>query len=195
VRELGRREEVREASRPIEASSEKPDGPGPPGHASPRGPRWSDRRSAGHASSARHGTFPGSAWHHGRGRSRSRAITAASPTIHSLDWGRVDTDHGSFRDAKLWPGGARAWDWTETGTAHRPGIQPVDVAELVEHGARTVVLSRGQQRRLGVMDGTVRQLREQGVAVEVLDSPAAVARYNELAADGHPVAALIHSTC
>jgi hypothetical protein len=45
------------------------------------------------------------------------------------------------------------------------------------------------------MDDTVRQLEERGVTVEVLDSGAAVARYNELAADGHPVAALIHSTC
>jgi hypothetical protein len=45
------------------------------------------------------------------------------------------------------------------------------------------------------MNDTVRQLEEQGVAVEVLDSPAAVTRYNELAAAGHSVAALIHSTC
>lgn len=122
-------------------------------------------------------------------------MSASSPTVHSLAWGRVDTDHGTFRDAKLWPGGARAWDWNETGTAHTPGIQPADVAELLERGARTVVLSRGQQRRLAVMDATLEQLDELGVAVEVLDSAPAVERYNELAADGHPVAALIHSTC
>lgn len=119
----------------------------------------------------------------------------ASPSIRSLDWGSVTTDVGSFRDAKLWPGGGRGWDWNETGTSHRPGIQPADVFELLDHGARTVILSRGQQRRLLVMDTTLAQLRDQGAAFEVLESNAAVDRYNELAVMGRPVGALIHSTC
>ena len=50
---------------------------------------------------------------------------------------------GSLKDAKLYPGGARAWDWRETGTRHDPGIQPTDVAELLDHGAEVVVLSTG----------------------------------------------------
>lgn len=118
-----------------------------------------------------------------------------SPTIRSLAWGSVDTDVGSFRDAKLWPGGGRGWDWNETGTSHRPGIQPADVAELVDNGARTVVLSRGQHHRLQIMDATVEHLQAQGVAVEVLESGAAVERYNRLAEKGQAVGALIHSTC
>lgn len=122
-------------------------------------------------------------------------MTARSPSIRSLAWGSVATDLGAFRDAKLWPGGGREWDWQETGTSHRPGVQPADVVELLDHGAGTVVLSRGQQQRLQVMDATLEQLREGDVVVEVLESNAAVDRYNELAAEGVPVGALIHSTC
>ena len=120
---------------------------------------------------------------------------AQSPSIRSLGWGSVVTDVGTFRDAKLWPGGARGWDWDETGTAHRPGIQPDDVHELLDHGACAVILSRGQQRRLLVMDATLEQLRHHDVAVEVLESNAAVDRYNVLATQGRAVGALIHSTC
>ena len=34
---------------------------------------------------------------------------------------------GEGKDFKLYPGGGRKWDWTETGTQHQPGIQPADV--------------------------------------------------------------------
>ena len=56
-----------------------------------------------------------------------------SPRILDCRWGRGRVDgHGTIKDAKLYPGGARAWDWRETGTRHDPGIQPADVAELVD---------------------------------------------------------------
>jgi hypothetical protein len=72
------------------------------------------------------------------------AQQSASPRISEFAWGRVETaDGGVFRDAKLWPGGGREWDWTETGTHHVPGIQPADVMELLDNGAETIVLSRG----------------------------------------------------
>ena len=98
-----------------------------------------------------------------------------SPQILECRWGLVRIDgHGRVKDAKLFPGGARAWDWGETGTRHRPGIQPSDVAELVEHGASTIVLSRGVLRMLGVCSETLRRLGDQGVAVQVLPTPEAV---------------------
>jgi hypothetical protein len=122
-------------------------------------------------------------------------MAESSPTVEELSWGQVDVDaHGSFRDAKLWPGGARGWDWNETGTSHVPGIQVADVEELVEKGAERVVLSRGQNERLQVKDETLAWLEDQDVEVEVLESNAAVERYNELAGE-EPVGALIHSTC
>jgi hypothetical protein len=122
-------------------------------------------------------------------------MAESSPTVEELSWGQVDVDaHGSFRDAKLWPGGARGWDWNETGTSHVPGIQVADVEELVGKGAERVVLSRGQNERLQVKGETLAWLEDQDVEVEVLESNAAVERYNELAGE-EPVGALIHSTC
>ncbi len=79
-----------------------------------------------------------------------------SPRIARHSWGRLELEDGrGFRDAKLFPGGAREWDWNETGTSHSPGVQPADVAELVENGASVVVLSEGRNRRLAVKSETL----------------------------------------
>lgn len=121
--------------------------------------------------------------------------TAATPRVLSLAWGSVETEAGTFRDAKLWPGGGRGWDWNETGTHHEPGVQVADVAELVDHGAEVVVLSRGQQGRLRVPAQTVTMLEDAGAEVEVLDTADAVARHNELVDQERAVGTLLHSTC
>jgi len=123
------------------------------------------------------------------------SIGPASPRITGLAWGRIEISDGrTFRDAKLWPGGGREWDWTETGTHHEPGIQPADVAEILEHGAETVVLSRGVYERLRTCRETLDLLARKGVVVEVLQTERAVERYNALAETG-PVGGLFHSTC
>ena len=124
-------------------------------------------------------------------------MTPASPSPRIVDsgWGRIEIDDGrSFKDVKLWPGGGREWDWNETGTGHRPGIQPGDVAELLEHGAEVVILSRGRLRRLSVADETLRRLEAAGVETEVLPTDDAIERYNELRGD-RAVAGLFHTTC
>lgn len=120
-----------------------------------------------------------------------------SPRIDADAWGSIEVEDAgrAYRDAKLWPGGSRDWDWDETGTRHTPGIQPDDVAELLQHGAETVVLSRGRNGRLRVMDDTLRRLEEAGVDVVVEPTPRAIATYNELAERGERVGALIHTTC
>jgi hypothetical protein len=118
-----------------------------------------------------------------------------SPKVRSIAWGTIDIDGvGQFKDAKLFPGGAREWDWTETGTGHSPGIQPADVEELLAAGATTVVLSRGMNLVLEVPAPTVEWLEHKGITVHVLETREAVKRYNELA-DNNAVGALIHSTC
>ncbi|MDH3231109.1 MAG: Mth938-like domain-containing protein [Alphaproteobacteria bacterium] len=123
------------------------------------------------------------------------ADIAASPRIANFTWGRIETADGrAFRDAKLWPGGGREWDWAETGTHHAPGIQPADVMELLEHGAETVVLSRGVYKRLQTCVDTRDLLAREGVAVHILQTELAVERYNALAQTG-PVGGLFHSTC
>ena len=119
-----------------------------------------------------------------------------SPEILSLSWGRVEVAGaaGPYKDAKLFPGGSRAWDWRETGTRHVPGVQPADLEELLEHGAEVVVLSRGQLGALQVSETALAWLREREVEVEVHGTKRAVERYNALAGR-RKAGALIHSTC
>jgi hypothetical protein len=118
-----------------------------------------------------------------------------SPRIGHLSWGRLEVEgRGAFKDAKLYPGGAREWDWRETGTRHVPGIQPADVAELLEHGAAVVVLAQGVLERLQVCPETLDLLRQKGIPAHVLPTEDAVRLYNELAAK-QKVGGLFHSTC
>lgn len=126
----------------------------------------------------------------------SRVTSPASPRVTSVSWGRVEVEGSkdAFRDAKLFPGGAREWDWAETGTHHRPGVQPADLEELLERGASTIVLSRGMLRQLRVPSATREWLEAQGVELHVLETDEAVRRYNELR-ETVAVGALIHSTC
>ena len=101
---------------------------------------------------------------------------------------------GVGKDYKLYPGGGREWDWTETGTSHSPGIQPADVEELLAHGATVVVLSRGMDQQLQVDAGTLRCLAERSIEVHVVETREAVKIYNSLA-ESRPVGGLFHSTC
>ena len=132
---------------------------------------------------------------------RAKGSEKLSPRVTGLSWGRLEVEDpvGSgeprrFKDAKLWPGGARVWDWRETGTGHVPGIQPADVEELLGHGATVVVLSRGMLGRLGVMPETLRLLESRGVRSEVAQTEEAVRLYNQLR-ERERVAALFHTTC
>jgi hypothetical protein len=118
-----------------------------------------------------------------------------APRIAHLSWGRIEVDgYPPFKDAKLFPGGAREWNWRETGTHHAPGIQPADIDELIEHGAKAVVLSRGIWKRLQVCPETLDVLAKNGIKVEVLQTEVAVERFNELR-KSMPVGGLFHSTC
>jgi hypothetical protein len=119
-----------------------------------------------------------------------------SPTIVSLKWGavRVEGFQSSFKDVKLFPGGAREWDWNETGTKHSPGVQPDDVRELLENGSRIVILSRGKLGALKIAPETVQLLEEADVECHILSTDDAVELYKQLAGS-EPVGALIHSTC
>ena len=99
-----------------------------------------------------------------------------------------------YKDAKLFPGGSKEWNWRETGTGHQPGIQPADVQELLEHGATVVVLSRGMQQCLHVPRETVDFLKERQVTAHVLPTQEAVKIYNKLA-ETQRVGGLFHTTC
>ena len=118
-----------------------------------------------------------------------------SPRIANVVWGRIDVEGiGTFRDAKVFPGGAREWNWNETGTAHEPGIQPADVAELLDHGATTIVLSKGMFNRLGICPQTFQLLEEHRIQTHALPTEQAVELYNRLC-ESDQVAGLFHTTC
>jgi hypothetical protein len=119
-----------------------------------------------------------------------------SPRINSVSWGRLEIEgkNEPYKDAKLFPGGSREWNWRETGTSHEPGIQPADVQELLDHGATVVVLSRGMKECLQVPRQTLDLLRERQIPAHVLPTTEAVKVYNNLA-EKEPVGGLFHTTC
>ena len=120
--------------------------------------------------------------------------TTHSPPITRLTWGRLETEGGNFKDARLYPGGAEEWDWNETGTSHNPGIQPADVERLLERGSTVVILSRGFHEHLGVAPETLRMLDEREIPAHIVQTEEAARLYEELR-ETEKVGALIHSTC
>ncbi|TYP95087.1 hypothetical protein LX73_0382 [Fodinibius salinus] len=118
-----------------------------------------------------------------------------SPKIRSVEWGQVHLDNDkTYKDVKLFPNGSRKWDWNETGTHHKPGIQPADVEELLDNGAEVVILSQGFQQRLQVCNKTKQWLNERGIDFYILETEKAAQKYNELRSS-QAIGALIHSTC
>lgn len=124
-------------------------------------------------------------------------MKAAPPRVVGLGWGRIEVEGrpAPYKDAKLWPGGSRGWDWNETGTSHTPGVQVADVEELLAHGARAVVIGRGMHGRLEVPPGTRAELERRGVEVHADLTPAAVDTYHRLRDSTLEVGALFHTTC
>jgi hypothetical protein len=101
---------------------------------------------------------------------------------------------GAGRDFKLYPGGGREWDWADTGMHHVPGIQPADVQELLDHGSRVAILTRGIELVLQTCPETLQMLRDRGIIYHVEETKAAVELYNRLA-QTEAVGGLFHSTC
>jgi hypothetical protein len=114
-------------------------------------------------------------------------------------WGKMEVTIGSetreFRDCKVWPGGATEWDWRLTGTEHRPGIQPADIEEILQHDVQVIVLARGAMLRLGVCVETEELLRDRGIEYHVKQTKKAVQLFNSLSKQGRRVGGIFHSTC
>ena len=119
-----------------------------------------------------------------------------SPRINHVSWGRLEVEDKSepYKDAKLFPGGSREWNWRETGTNHMPGIQPSDVEELIDHGAAVVVLSRGMKECLEIPRETLEFLEQKQIKTHVLPTAEAAALYNKFA-ETEAVGGLFHTTC
>jgi len=83
------------------------------------------------------------------------------------------------------------------GDRHPPpprGVQPADVAELLQHGVEAVVLSKGILEALQVCPETLELLKNKGIPAHVLQTEKAARLYNELA-ETQRAAGLFHSTC
>ncbi|XP_049582016.1 mth938 domain-containing protein [Syngnathus scovelli] len=122
---------------------------------------------------------------------------SSPPEIVSLSWGRMTVKGAAapYKDCKVWPGGSRAWDWRETGTEHRPGVQVADLQEVLDKGVDLLLIGRGMDMALQVPASTVDQVTATGVQVRVLQTEAAVAEYNRMARGGANVGGVFHSTC
>ena len=122
-------------------------------------------------------------------------MSSPFPQITKLSWGKIEIDGNKFfKDVKLYPGGCREWNWQETGTEHSPGIQYSDVQELLDNGAKIIILARGVLGRLKVQKGVIEKLESNGFTVHVLKTKEAVKLYNELS-KSKTVGSLIHTTC
>jgi hypothetical protein len=122
-------------------------------------------------------------------------MLSISQRITKLSWGKIEIDGNKvFKDVKLFPGGCREWNWQETGTNHSPGIQLSDVQELLDNGAKVVILSRGVLGRLKVQMEVEEKLVLEGIIVHILKTKEAIKLYNDLS-NSEAVGALIHTTC
>ena len=123
-------------------------------------------------------------------------LKSQSPKVERISWVTITIEGiGSHKDYKLWPGGGRPWDWNESKTNHRSGVQPADVIELVDHGCTTIVLSQGMFNRLAISSKTIELLKAKNVEVHMAKTKQAVKLYNKLAAEGIAVGGLFHTTC
>ena len=119
--------------------------------------------------------------------------------ITHISWGNMEvTTNGQtykFKDCKVWPGGAKEWDWNLTGTRHKPGIQPADIEEILAQGVEVMVLSRGMQLMLYTCPETEELLRSRRIPYHIEETKQAVALFNRLMEQGKRVGGIFHSTC
>lgn len=122
-----------------------------------------------------------------------------STIITHISWGQMEvTVNGvihQFKDCKVWPGGAKEWDWNLIGTRHQPGIQPIDIEEILAQGVKIMILSRGMELMLHTQSETEQMLQKRGIEYHIEETTQAVMLFNELARQGKKVGGIFHSTC
>jgi hypothetical protein len=128
----------------------------------------------------------------------SNSKTKTSLITH-ISWGHMEVKTNdqtlSFKDCKVWPGGAKEWDWNLTGTRHQPGIQPADIEEILAQGIEVMILSRGMQLMLYTCPETEQLLRLCNIEYYIEETKQAVNLFNTLMQEGKKVGGIFHSTC
>lgn len=119
--------------------------------------------------------------------------------ITHVSWGQMEVASNGrvhrFKDCKVWPEGAKAWDWNITGTRHQPGTQPADIEEILDQGVDVMILSQGMQLMLHTCPETEEMLRSRGIEYHIEETTQAVGIFNELTQQGRRVGGIFHSTC
>ena len=119
--------------------------------------------------------------------------------ITHISWGcmkvSVDGRIYEFKDCKVWPDGAKVWDWGRTGTSHQTGIQPADIEEILDRDVEGIVLSRGMQSRLHTSYEAEDMMKSRGVEHHIEEARKAAEKFNQFAEEGRRVGGIFHSTC
>lgn len=135
----------------------------------------------------------------GCGSSDTNSQSIKVPYIEHFSWGKVTVRHAdgslhTYQDCKVTPVGSKKWDWRETDTHHRPGIQIADVKDIAQT-AHIIILTRGVDLVLQTKPETIDYLKGLGKEVHVEQTEKAIELYNKLVKEGKKVAIIIHSTC
>jgi hypothetical protein len=112
------------------------------------------------------------------------------PRIEKYSFGRIVVDgEEQTRDLIVLPGRVVTDWWRADG--HKLAL--ADLEEVLEELPERLLVGTGAQDRLRPEPGTVRQLQDRGIEVEVMPTGEAVHRYGEL--DPGRTAAALHLTC
>ena len=129
---------------------------------------------------------------------QTRSKQSYGPTIEHIEWGKITVlNHNKkmiYKDAKLWPGVSKEWDWGITNTRHNPGIQIADIREFLD-AVDIVILTRGMDLVLQVPASTIEYAEKLGKKVYVGETKKMVTKYNKLVKQGKRVGGVFHSTC
>jgi len=127
------------------------------------------------------------------------AMSIEHAMITHASWGNMEiTVKGQkqrFKDCKVWPDGAKNWDWRITGTDHEPGIQIADIEEILSRDIEIMILTKGMENRLKICPETEQMLKDKHIEYHVEETVKAVSLFNELAQQGKRVGGIFHSTC
>jgi hypothetical protein len=121
------------------------------------------------------------------------------PIITKAKWGELVISYNNIdtilKDAIVWNGGVKKWNWSKSNTHHSPGIQLKEIYNFVKYYDSTdflLILSTGFKNVLQVDQKTIDWLDNKLIDYKILSTYDAIELYNNSKGN---VCALIHSTC
>lgn len=78
---------------------------------------------------------------------------------------------------------------------HGHKLEVDDLAEVVAYRPDALIVGSGVSNMMQMPPSTIRDMESAGIRVEILPTPEAVERFNDLMAAGEKVAGAMHLTC